>query len=435
MFIATHWNPIYWNTACLIVNSGATDPDNGGQTDYSKIAKAMGKIMNAGINLSLVNINSSGYGFEPDAKNNRILYGMKAMLNVGEDVIEATIKNRPYVSVKDYYYKVKPGKQAMISLIKGGAFDEMMDRKTCMGWFIWETCDKKSRLTLQNMASLIKYNLLPEDTQEKITARRVYEFNRYLKAICKDNGNQYKLDERAINFLSELDCSSMITDNIFLSVKVWDKYYQKWMDVFRNWIAADKDQILQNLNDLIFKADWDKYASGNISAWEMEALCFYYHEHELAHVDNSRYGFVDFYKLPEEPIVDHTYMRRGKEINLFKLHRICGTCIAKDKVKSTISLLTTTGVVTVKFRKEYFSLFDKQISQKGEDGVKHVVEKSWFNRGSMLIVMGIRSGDDFISKKYASSGGHQLYKIDSIDKKGILTIREERYQGESEDSE
>lgn len=435
MFIATHWNPIYWNTACLIVNSGATDPDNGGQTDYSKIAKAMGKIMNAGINLSLVNINSSGYGFEPDAKNNRILYGMKAMLNVGEDVIEATIKNRPYVSVKDYYYKVKPGKQAMISLIKGGAFDEMMDRKTCMGWFIWETCDKKSRLTLQNMASLIKYNLLPEDTQEKITARRVYEFNRYLKAVCKDAGNQYKLDERAINFLSELDCSSMIENNIFLSVKVWDKYYQKWMDVFRNWIAADKDQILQNLNDLIFKADWDKYASGNISSWEMEALCFYYHEHELAHVDNSRYGFVDFYKLPEEPIVDHTYIRRGKEINLFKLHRICGTCIAKDKVKSTISLLTTTGVVTVKFRKEYFSLFDKQISQKSEDGVKHVVEKSWFNRGSMLIVMGIRSGDDFISKKYASSGGHQLYKIDSIDKKGILTIREERYQGESEDSE
>lgn len=435
LFIATHWNPIYWNTACLIVNSGATDPDNGGQTDYSKIAKAMGKIMNAGINLSLVNINSSGYGFEPDAKNNRILYGMKAMLNVGEDVIEATIKNRPYVSVKDYYYKVKPGKQAMISLIKGGAFDEMMDRKTCMGWFIWETCDKKSRLTLQNMASLIKYNLLPEDTQEKITARRVYEFNRYLKAVCKDNGNQYRLDERAINFLSELDCSSMIIDNIFLPVKTWDKYYQKWMDVFRNWIAADKDQILQNLNDLIFKADWDKYASGNISAWEMEALCFYYHEHELAHVDNSRYGFVDFYKLPEEPIVDHTYMRRGKEINLFKLHRICGTCIAKDKVKSTISLLTTSGVVTVKFRKEYFSLFDKQISQKGEDGVKHVVEKSWFNRGSMLIVMGIRSGDDFISKKYASSGGHQLYKIDSIDKKGILTIREERYQGESEDSE
>ena len=25
----------------------------------------------------------------------------------------------------------------------------MMDRKTCMGWYIWETCDKKKRLTLQ----------------------------------------------------------------------------------------------------------------------------------------------------------------------------------------------------------------------------------------------------------------------------------------------
>ena len=35
----------------------------------------------------------------------------------------------------------------MISLIKGGAFDEMEDRKFTMAWYIWETCDKKSRIT------------------------------------------------------------------------------------------------------------------------------------------------------------------------------------------------------------------------------------------------------------------------------------------------
>ena len=92
-------------------------------------------------------------------------------------------------------------------------------------------------------------------------------------------------------------------------------------------------------------------------------------------------------------------------------------------------------MVNVKFRKEYFSLFDKQISERGEDGVKHVVEKSWFNRGNMIVVMGIRSGDDFISKKYASSGGHQLYKIDAINEDGSLVLRNERYQGEAEDSD
>ena len=113
---------------------------------------------------------------------------------------------------------------------------------------------------------------------------------------------------------------------------------------------------------------------------------------------------------------------------MFKLYKICGTCIAKDKNKSTVTLLTPEGVVNVKFRKEYFSMFDKQISERQEDGTKKVIEKSWFNRGNMILVQGIRSGDNFLPKKYSSSGGHQLYKInDIID--GDLVLQTERYQG------
>ena len=438
LYIATHWDPIYWNTACLIVNSGATDPDNSGSTDYSKMAKAMGEILNAGIAIGLPNVNTSGFGFKPDAKNGQILYGLKAMLNVGDDVIDRTLALRPFSSPRDYLNRVKPGKQAMISLIKGGAFDTMMDRKTCMGWYIWETCDKKKRLTLQNMGGLIKHNLLPETTEEQIIARRVYEFNRYLKA-GKKNTDSYLLDVRGINFLQELGYDFLIdvadTGETTMKITAWDKQYQSWMDVFRKWIAADKENILQSLNEKIFLEDWNKYALGTISAWEMEALCFYYHDHELKNANRAKYGFVNFFDLPENPVVESTFMRGGKEINIFKLSKICGTCIAKNKTKSSVSLLTVDGVVNVKFRKEYFALFDKQISARGADGVKHVVEKSWFNRGSMIVVMGIRSGDDFVSKKYASTGGHQLYKIDSIDEWGDLTLRDSRYQGEAEDAE
>ena len=438
LYIATHWDPIYWNTACLIVNSGATDPDNSGSTDYSKMAKAMGEILNAGIAIGLPNVNTSGFGFKPDAKNGQILYGLKAMLNVGDDVIDRTLALRPFSSPRDYLNRVKPGKQAMISLIKGGAFDTMMDRKTCMGWYIWETCDKKKRLTLQNMGGLIKHNLLPETTEEQVIARRVYEFNRYLKA-GKKNTDSYLLDVRGINFLQELGYDFLIdvadTGETTMKITAWDKQYQSWMDVFRKWIAADKENILQSLNEKIFLEDWNKYALGTISAWEMEALCFYYHDHELKNVNRAKYGFVNFFDLPENPVVESTFMRGGKEINIFKLSKICGTCIAKNKTKSSVSLLTVDGVVNVKFRKEYFALFDKQISARGADGVKHVVEKSWFNRGSMIVVMGIRSGDDFVSKKYVSTGGHQLYKIDSIDEWGDLTLRDSRYQGEAEDAE
>ena len=38
-----------------------------------------------------------------------------------------------------------------------------------------------------------------------------------------------------------------------------------------------------------------------------------------------------------------------------------------------------------------------------------------------------------MAKKYNSSQGHQLYKIDSIDEEGDIVIRNERARGDSED--
>ena len=437
IFLATYFNPIYWNTACLIVNSGATDEEIGGSTDYKKIAKAIGDIRNANIKVSLANINKSSFGFVPDVENNQILFGLKGMLNVGDEIINKIIENRPYLSPKDFLNKVNPNRQTMIALIKGGAFDEMEDRKFTMAWYIWETCDKKSRLTLQNLPSLIKYDLLPVATEEQIMAQRVYEFNRYLKAITKNDScayqGMYSLDTRALNFLQELGLSDLIqTDNLawFIKVKTWEKIYQAYMNVFRSWLSENKEQVLNKLNEIIFLEDWDKYASGSLSSWEMEVLCFYYHEHELQNVNQNKYGFTNFYSLPEEPVVDKVFRKGDKEIPLFQLSCIAGTCIAKDKAKGIVTLLTLDGVVNVKFRKEYFSLFDKQISERQSDGTKKVKEKSWFNRGNMIVVVGIRSGDDFIAKKYASSiYEHQLYRITEILANGDLTLQSIRYQG------
>lgn len=435
IYLAMTFNPIYWNTACLIVNSGATDEEAGGSTDYGKIAKAIGDIRSAGIKVSLANINKSNFGFVPDVENNQILFGLKGMLNVGDDVVANIIANRPYTSPKDFLNKVKVGKQAMISLIKGGAFDEMEERKFVMAWYIWETCDKKKRITLQNMGGLIKYGLLPEDTEERVIARRVYEFNRYLKAMCKKTNTAYEIDDRAYQFLLELGYDDLVYGTMNINIKSWDKIYQKHMDVFRSWIAENKEKILEDLNTAIFLEDWNKYAQGTLSAWEMEVLCFYYHQHELINTNMDKYGFVNFFNLPEEPMVERELDIRGKTVKIFKLHKICGTCIAKNKTKSTVTLLTTDGVVNVKFRKEYFTLFDKQISEKQPDGTKKIMEKSWFNRGNMIVVMGIRSGDDFIAKKYSSSNGHQLYRISELKDNGDIILQNSRYQGGTEEDE
>lgn len=455
LYLGTHWNPIYWDTACLVVNSGSLEETTNendeieleedsadkkkksNNTDYGKVAKALNEIINTGINVSLVNINNSDFGFKPDVVNNRILFGLKGLLNINDDLIKVIIKNRPYSSIKDFYQKVKPNKQAMISLIKGGAFDEMMDRKMAMAWYIWETCDKKAKLNLQNFPTLLKQNLVPLDTDERKLAFKVYEFNRYLKKICKKPEQyplDYDLDLRAVDFLYQIDCEELIELDHLLNMKKWDKVYQSYMNVFREWLHLNEKEILDELNGRIFKADWDKYAkNANLSAWEMEVLCFYKHEHELAKVNYKKYGLTNFFDLPANPEIEHTFYKGGKAINLFKLSRICGTCIAKNKPKSTVTILTTDGVVNVKFRKDYFALFDKQISEKGSDGKKHVVEKSWFNRGNMIMVQGIRLGNTFITKKYKSSIGHQLYHILDITEDGDLILQTERYKGDIEE--
>jgi len=436
LVLALNWNSVYWNTACLIVNSGAVDADSGGQTKYDKIAKAIGDIMGRGIRVMPPNVNRSGYGFEPDEEENVILYGLKALVDVGEDVVASIIEKRPYESLEDFMWKTKLNKKPMISLIKSGALDSFGERKKIMYQYLWMTCDKKKRITLQNMNGLIQRKLLPEQLNPQ---RAVFEFNRYLKDNCK-HGDWFILDERALNYInsnySDISLEAIAPYGMGLHTKIWDNVYQKEMDKVRDWMKNNQQEALYQLNKSIFMDAIEKYAQGNYSSWEMETMCFYYHEHELAHINKTRYGLIDYYDLPEEPVVESYWKRNGRDIPLFQLARVYGTVIAKDKIRSNVILLGPQGVFIVRCNKEFFAMFDKQISQRNLDGTKHVIEKSWFHRGSMLVFTGIRRGDEFVPKKYSNTPGHLIYKIDNIEKDGTLIIRSTRAQGiEEEDSE
>ena len=164
----------------------------------------------------------------------------------------------------------------------------------------------------------------------------------------------------------------------------------------------------------------------------MESLCFYYHEHELSYVNKNKYGLVDFKSLPSEPDIDYMFKRNGKDIPVYKIYRIAGTVISKNDTRSSISLLTTNGVVNVKFSKEYFAMAARQISERQEDGTKKIVEKGWMNRGTKLLIQGYRRDDTFVGKTYAKTTGHQLYKIVKINKDGTLELQHERKGQEEE---
>lgn len=208
MELACKFPIIYWNTANLIVNSGATDgedeeniveesaeqeettfdcqeeqemveEDNDEETedstnetkkkkkinkiDYGKIATAIGSMQSAGIQIALPDINKSNFTFTPVEKENKIYYGIKGILKIGKDLAQTILRNRPYDSINDFLSKVKVSKPQMVNLIKSGAFDGLGDRKKIMEDYILSISGAKTILNMRNAQKLIEKNLFPED--------------------------------------------------------------------------------------------------------------------------------------------------------------------------------------------------------------------------------------------------------------------------------
>ena len=422
LVLATTFDPIYWNTACLRVNSGALDIEDERNTDYGKIAKAIGDITSKGISVSLVDINKSGFTFVPDMGDNKILFGMKALNGVGANVISQIISNRPYTSLIDFMNKTSANKTVMIALIKSGAFDNLHPEKTrkqIMAEYIWLICDKKKRLTLQNFNGLIEHDLIPLELDLQ---RRTFVFNKALKTYCKV-GEYYLIINNFLTFYEEffdMNDLEVINGQTHIKQTVWEKTYKKVMNAARDYIIKNQESLLKEFNKLLFKEMWEKYAAGSVSAWEMSSLGFYHSEHELKDINTNKYGIVNFFALPEEPRIDYFFKRKGKDLPIFKIYSIIGTVIAKNDIKSVVTILTPDGVVPVRFSKEYYAKFNRQISEPQPDGTKKVKEKSWFTRGSMIMVSGIRKGDQFQAKTYKNTQNHQLYKITEVNGQDIL---------------
>ena len=452
-YIATKWSPIYWDTAVLVVNSGSLEENEidddldleakEKNSDYAKIAKALGEIIDHGIKVSLVDINKSDYGFKPDVVNNQILFGLKALSGVNAEMIELIKAGRPYISIKDFMARIKIKKPAMISLIKGGAFDNIAEPLGCvdkekarfynMTYYLYNASEPKQRLTLQNLNGLIQEGMIPDSLDFE---KKVFYFNKHLgqhKWVNKETQIEYYVivPREAYDFYEknfDVDYIELVDGVPVIQQKIWKKeIYDVHMDKVRTWLKEHHDETLFEYNAALFKNTWKKYANkNNLSAWEMESLCFYYHDHELKNLDVNKYGIKNFFDYSTEPIVERVFKRGGLNLPIYELFRIAGTVISKNDTRHTISLLTTDGVVPVKFTREMYAMYKRQLSEVQPDGTKKVVEKGWFTRGTMLIINGFRRDDMFVAKKYANTQGHTIYKINEIDENGNVQIENER---------
>ena len=469
MNLAYRYPIMFWNCACLINDAGGTESNEEGEaeeqeifyedyegfedfieedededeeeeeeevktdkkkkkakaTNYGKIAAAIGKIKSGGVNVAPPDINKSTYTFSPDIENNTIRYGLSGITKVGEELVKTIMDGRPYSSLGDFTGRIKINKPQMVNLIKSGAFDGFGDRVGIMREYIASVSDTKKRITLQNMKMLIDFGLIPDDYDLE---RRVYNFNKYIKKLKLDN-EYFGLDEIAFNFYSQhFDMDRLIpcddTGSGFkIRQTIWDNYYKKHMDIVRPYVQKHAAELLKQVNDRLMADTWDKYCQGSLSKWEMDSVSFYSHEHELENLDLWRYDMYDFEDLPENPVVDRVIPIKGKQVPILKLYRICGTVLDRDKSKKTVTLLTTSGVVTVKIFGGVFAQYDKQISERGADGKKHVIEKSMFSRGNKIIVIGVRDGDAFRAKKYSKTPFHLVEQIVEVHEDGTMITR------------
>ena len=427
-YLATYFPSVYWNTACLRVDAGLEEEAS---TNYNKIAKAVGNIINRGITVLPVDINKSGYMFEPDEETNSIYYGMKSISGVGGEIIADIVNNRPYTSLQDFIDKApSANKTVIIALIKSGAFDQFGERKDIMAEYLRQVSNPKKRITLQNFSGLMEKNLIPRELKFQ---RTLFRFNKSLKAR-KKVGDYFAINFQYYDFYSkhfDVDLLEPMEDTLVIPQKTWQKLYTKAMEPAKIYFKENQQALLDAYNDTLFQEQWEKYAGGNYSSWEMDSLGYYYHDHELAEVDLTQYGIVPYNTLPSEPQVLKTFTRNGKTYPLRNIVRIAGTVIGKNNTKATVDILTVeSGVVTVKFNLEFFAYYNRRISDI-INGENKVVENGWFNKGTMIVVAGYRNGDTFRGKTYSRTPFSQLYKITEVNGR-FMEMTDSRYGEEEE---
>lgn len=449
LVLVTKFPILYWNCGCLITDSGSDEqaeeepieqevvsiyepedfeeyeyedlPDGKQKVkkklktvDYGKIATAIGKFQSRGITILPPDINQSSYTFTPLIKQNAIAYGLRGITRVPESLIKEILTSRPFTSYQDFFSRIKISKLPAVNLIKSGAFDSLGDRQEVMDYYLGSVAELKKQVTLATTGALVENGLIPE---EMIPYVKMYNFNKYILKQ-RDEGTLV-LNAKAQKFIVTYCDPDLLIDEEHILEKDWKKWYDKTMEPMREWLKKNKQELLSKLNEGIISDLREKYASGNISHWEMDSISFYYHPHELKDFETS---FENFFDKSEEPEVDYTFTTKdGQEIKVMKTYFIAGTVIKKDKLKNTVSLLTLQGVVNMKIWKNQYSLYDKQISERDADGTKHVLEKSWFTKGTLLMAQGFRRGDTFVLKKPKKSAFPVLTKLEVRNNQLIYT--------------
>lgn len=441
--LVLYYNPIYWACAVLQVESASLEQetleddeeqDNKEKTtNYGALATAISMLQQSGIVIEPPHINTAQIGFTPDEESNSILYGLKGVSKINNETAKQIIAHRPYASFNDFVERLVHTKQIangqLISLIKAGAFDELeagMSREDLIDQYLRTQFKPRTTINDKLIQEMMSLGMIDSPFEQEL---KHYYFRAYLKSLPSQpdestksikwhtvktgqaEQDDYTMAYFDTHFSHELteDRDYRYDEEGYLQVALGTKRKGSFEDVYSRftqplmaWLKSDEG--LARYNAFQFECFKEKYAKGTKERWEMEALSIYLDKHEVEELLAEDYGFVSFNTLPEEAEIVGYNHYKGRQIPKFKLSRIVGCVVDKDKNKHIVSLLTPDGCVSVKFHAGSFAHYDKVISMVDPyTGTKTKVEESWFKKGTLLALTGYRYGDNFKPKTYADS--------------------------------
>ena len=450
-----HYPPVYWNCATMIVNAGLANSTTDNEedtssktTDYGKIAKSIYRAKDGGVIVKAPSINDSELIFSPHEQDNSILFGLGAISGINNDVTSQILSNRPYTSFTDFYNKnAYKGslvtKSKFIQLIKAGCFDEFEpDRRIVMRQYFTLSTPNVTSLAMNNIGQIkaarvpIPRSIIGPYNFRKYVCNKQFKYGNHPKFKSK---TLYWLDQKALKYFENHCKSSMVEgvdywfedDRWIVVDKSLEKLLAPSIETLKDYINTP--EFLDKFNKARAKQSMIESVDGlDVNRWSFQSCAFYSQEHELANVDLVKYSISHFSDLPEEPqFVERSFGKRSWK--QFELSAICGTVIGRTDSHHLVTILTPDNeVVNVKMNDGAFAHYKAQLSTVNPEGTKTVIEKSWLERGSLLICCGYRRGtDEFVTKKYkASIFPSQLMKITSING-SYIEIQTERYSEEN----
>lgn len=473
--LATHYNPLYWACACLCCNAGNTvqdvdfdedeesdagsdeTPQNGSEElteasekkkraapHYGKIAKAISDAQLGGVEIGLPDINEAVEDFIPDVKNNRIIYSLRVVNSVSDSLYDEILAKRPFKSLDDFVDRIETATTSqIIGLIKAGCFDalEGKGRKAILKAYIKRVAEEenpvKDKLTAAHIKKAIQTKMpLPQFRNEvwmfnfkKWIDENQLDKNVKTRYLLTDSDSIEYFEKYAKPLLSQNKDEYAYLPGGYIAVKKtsFEKAFNQYVAPLKDYFASDEGRVAfaEHMRNLYMAEILEDECSGTIPQWEMEQMCFYHGKHELAPVHELSYGIVDFNSLPEVPEMETYFDSKGEKRQSPKTCALAGTIVYVENQRRVVWLLTTHGVVNVKFYSDLFNRYKSVLSKiDPKTGKKTVLDRPWLKRGEKILVYGYRREDAFVVRS-SRFGNYRrtICRILGVDSAGTMDLQ------------